>query len=430
MMVQKLNVHRRFGDGSRVKVGELAQNQRGIFFQYDATYVNDFHSLSPFTLPFENHLSQGPLQPHHGLHGVFADSLPDGWGLLLMDRIFRQQGILPHQITPLDRLAFIGDRGMGSLTYSPVLEFSQQQDQRLNEIAIMGNEAQRLFEGTTEDVLPILAETGSSGGARPKSLVWFDSEHSGQVSTLPGKGLSPWLVKFTSRNLPLGHEESLCEAAWLTMAEKAGLNTPKWQLIRHTGASQANAWLALRRFDCTEQEQNPEGEPGRFHMHTLCGLMDADFRQPSMDYEDLLKVSQVLCQSPAVAQEQFGRAMFNLFALNQDDHTKNWSFLMNDDGQWSLAPFYDVTFSPTPHNQHMTAFAGYGSEPSVNAIKQLATQANFANWNRAKEMIERILDALQEWPDHAKSLGVKPATVKLISRQLQECWKANKQLTQ
>ncbi len=430
MMVKKLNVHRRFGNGNLVKVGELAQNRQGIFFQYDEAYINDFHSLSPFTLPFETRISQGASQPHRGLHGVFADSLPDGWGLLLMDRIFRQQGILPQQITPLDRLAFIGDRGMGSLTYSPSLDYTQQQDERLTDIALMGSEAQRVFEGATEDVLPILAETGSSGGARPKTLVWFDSEHSGQVSTLPGKGLSPWLVKFTSRNLPLGHEESLCEAAWLTMAEKAGLSTPNWKLIRHTGSSQAEAWLALQRFDCTVQEQKHGKQQGRFHMHTLCGLMDADFRQPSMDYEDLIKVSQVLCQSPTVAQEQFGRAMFNLLALNQDDHTKNWSFLMNDDGQWSLSPFYDVTFSPAHHNQHMTAYMGHGSEPPLNVVKKLAVQANFANWNRAKEVIERILDALQEWPELAKSLGVQPSTVKLIAKQLQDNWKANKHLLQ
>ena len=334
MKVRKLNVHRRFSDGSKHKVGELGQNQQGIFFQYDEHYVSRFHSLSPFTLPFETALSRGPDQPHKGLQGVFADSLPDGWGLLLMDRVFRQQGILPYQVTPLDRLAFIGERGMGSLSYAPAMEHSCEQDGLLSDISQLGQEAQLIFEGETDDVLTALAQAGGSGGARPKAVVWLDPDNTRHVSTQPNSRLSPWLVKFTSRSLPLGHEESLCEALWLTMAEQAGLAIPQWQLIHDTGSSDARAWLALKRFDCADAPTSD----GRQHMHTLCGLMDADFRQPSMDYEDLLKVSQILCQNPAVAQEQFGRAIFNLFAMNQDDHTKNWSFLMDDqgNGRWHL----------------------------------------------------------------------------------------------
>ncbi|WP_062270400.1 type II toxin-antitoxin system HipA family toxin [Endozoicomonas arenosclerae] len=424
MKVRKLEVHRRLSDGSKKKVGELAQNQQGIFFQYDKSYIEQHQSLSPFTLPFNESLHRGPQEPHQGLHGVFADSLPDGWGLLLMDRVFRQQGILPHQITPLDRLAFIGQRGMGSLRYFPATDYEKEQDGRLTDIAMLGLEAQQLFEGQTDDVLPALAQAGGSGGARPKASVWLDPDNPHKVSTLAKQGLSPWLVKFTSKNLPLGHEEGLCEAAWLTMAADAGLMVPKWELIHDTGSSEAVAWLALQRFDCSQEQP----EPGRLHMHTLCGLMDADYRKPSMDYDDLLKVSQVLCQSPAAAQEQFVRAMFNLFGLNQDDHTKNWSFLMDDAGQWSLAPFYDVTFSPSPYNQHMMAYLGHGSEPPVKAVQKLAKQANIATWNQAKKIIERVVDALQNWSEIAADLDVKPSTKKLIGRQLDETWKANKRL--
>ncbi|MGI9280006.1 MAG: type II toxin-antitoxin system HipA family toxin [Endozoicomonas sp.] len=424
MKVRKLSVHRRFSQGAEQKVGELAQNQQGIFFQYDKTYLDQFHSLSPFTVPFDASLHRGPHEPHQGLQGVFADSLPDGWGLLLMDRVFRQKGILPHQVTPLDRLAFIGQRGTGSLSYLPATEYETEQDERLTDIAMLGLEAQQIFEGETDDILPALAQAGGSGGARPKASVWIDPDNPYKVSTLAKQGLSPWLVKFTSKSLPLGHEEGLCEAAWLTMAGKAGLTVPKWQLIHETGGSESIAWLALQRFDCSQEQP----EQGRLHMHTLCGLMNADFRKPSMDYDDLLKVSQVLCQNPAVAQEQFTRSMFNLFGLNQDDHTKNWSFLMDDLGQWSLAPFYDVTFSPSPYNQHMMAYLGYGSEPPVKAVQKLAKQANIATWNQAKQVIERVLDALQDWPELAADFDVRPSTKKLIARQLNECWKENRGL--
>ena len=100
--------------------------------------------------------------------------------------------------------------------------------------------------------------------------------------------------------------------------------------------------------------------------------------------------------------------MFNLFADNQDDHTKNWSFLMNDKGQWKPAPFYDVTFSPNPHHQHMMAYAGYGTQPSLKAIQKLATQANFSNWKKAQEEINKVLEALSHWTNIAKELEVKP----------------------
>lgn len=425
MNIRKLDVHRRFSNGSKQHVGQLAQNHQGIFFQYSEDYLNQFSSLSPFKLPFNSQLHKAPVAYHNGLHGVFADSLPDGWGLLLMDRVFRQNGILPHQVTPLDRLAYIGQRGMGCLSYTPVSDYTSGNDQQLQDISLLGQEAQRIFEGQTEDVLAAIANAGGSGGARPKAMIYLDPDKSEQVSIDPESGLTPWLIKFTSKNLPLAHEEGLCEAAWLAMAKQANISVPKWLLVDKTGHPDIKGWLALKRFDGSDKCST-----GRFHMHTLCGLLDADFRQPSMDYEDLIKVSQVLCKSPAAAQEIFKRALFNLFSLNQDDHTKNWSFLMDDDGQWSVAPFYDVTFSPSPHNQHTTAFCGYGNQPPLKIIQRLAKQANFSNWNQAKQTIEYVVDALSQWPEHAKAFGIKHSTQRLINKQLNEIWHQNKHLFQ
>ena len=423
MSTQKLDVHRRFSDGSKQRVGQLAENRQGIFFQYNEDYLQNYHSLSPFKLPFNNTLHKAPREHHQGLHGVFSDSLPDGWGLLLMDRIFRQNGILPHQITPMDRLAYVGEKAMGSLSYTPAADYTTGENEPFQSISVLGQEAQRIFEGETEHVLTAIANAGGSGGARPKAMIYLDPDNPGQVSTLPEFGLSPWLIKFTSKNLPLGHEEGLCEAAWLSMAETAGIAVPQWQLIHGTGSAEVKSWLALKRFDC------PDDQPdGRYHMQTLCGLMDADFRQPTMDYEDLIKVSQILCQNPMAAQEQFKRALYNLFSLNQDDHTKNWSFLMDDQGQWSVAPFYDVTFSPSPYNQHMMAFGGYGNQPPLKVIQKLATQANFTNWKQAQQSIESVLDALSHWPEQTRKLNIGTRTQQLISERLNECWQQNKRL--
>ena len=422
--IKKLDVFRSLNDGNEVIVGQLAQNQQGVYFQYDADYLNTHQNLSPFTLPFNNVLAKAPRQPHQGLHGLFADSLPDGWGLLLMDRVFRQQNIQPQQLTAMDRLAYVGNTGIGALSYRPTIDWKQKEEPWID-ISELGKHASQLFDGDAELVLTALANAGSSGGARPKALIYIDAKKN-KISTQPKKNLEPWLVKFTSQNLLLGHDEGLCEAAYLTMAKQAGIETPEWQILEPTQnnnaqTNNAKAWLAMKRFDCTN-------ERGRYHTQSLCGLLDADFRQPSLDYEDCIKASQTLCKSPAVGQQQFIRAMFNLFADNQDDHTKNWSFLMDDNGQWQPTPFYDVTFSPNPHHQHMMAYAGYGTQPTLKAIQQLATQANFSNWKKAQNEIGKVLDALSNWSVIAKELGVKPSVVKMISKQLDEVYQQNKSL--
>ena len=159
-----------------------------------------------------------------------------------------------------------------------------------------------------------------------------------------------------------------------------------------------------------------------------CGLLDADFRLPSLDYEDLIKASSLLCKSPAAGQQQFRRAIFNLFALNQDDHSKNWAFLQDDGGQWSLAPFYDVTFSPSPYGEHTTAFAGFGKQPPRKAMERLAAHANFGNWTQARAAIAEVVDAISRFAPIARELGVSEETIGLIQGQLDQVYQDNKGL--
>lgn len=418
--VKKLAVYRCLNNGDEVLLGQLAQNKKAVYFQYDDNYLAKYHSISPFNLPFDSTLSQAPTHPHHGLHGVFADSLPDGWGLLLMDRVFRQQGIPLQQITAMDRLAYIGDTGIGALSYRPVADWKPTNQDEWVDLGDLGKQAMQLFDGEAEAVLTALANAGGSGGARPKALIYLDEKQSDYIATLPQSTLQPWLIKFTSQNLLLGHDEGLCEAAYLTMAKNAGIDVPEWQLFTASKSSTAKAWLAMKRFDCSAENR------GRHHTHSLCGLLDADFRQPSMDYEDLIKASQVLCNSPAVGKQQFTRALFNLLSSNQDDHSKNWSFLMDDSGQWQLAPFYDVTFSPNTHNQHMMSYGGYGQQPPLKTMQKLAAQANFSSWKEAQKEIEKILESLSQWSNIAKELGIANNNIKLISKQLDVLYREGK----
>ncbi len=422
--INKLDVFRHFSRGNKILVGQLAQNSGAVYFQYDSDYLTHYQNLSPFKLHFSGELNKAPRLPHQGLHGVFADSLPDGWGLLLMDRVFRQQGILSHQLTAMDRLAYIGDAGMGALSYLPSLEWEGFNRTDLLDLSVLAEQALLIFDGKSEEVLASLANAGGSGGARPKALIYLDPDKPERVSTVPQANLQPWLVKFTSQSLMLGHEEGLCEAAYLAMAKKAGIDVPVWRLFNAPDKMAGKVWLGLKRFDCSAEQ----ADFGRYHMHTLCGLLGADFRQPSLDYEDTIKAGQVLCRSPKVGQLLFSRAIFNLFSLNQDDHSKNISFLMNDSGEWNLAPFYDVTFSPSPHNQHMSAFVGYEQKPPLKVIQQLASQANFSSWSAARFEISRIVEAIHQWSSISSELGVGSDIRKLICHQHNEIYKLNKKL--
>lgn len=417
--IRQLQVSRRLSNGQKVPVGTLAQNSEQVYFSYHADYVEEFGNLSPFAIKLDTSLQLAPKQPHFGLHGVFADSLPDGWGLLLQDRFFRQKGILPQRVTALDRLAFIGARGIGAL----IFESSEVIEQDQFDYVQLGLAAQTVFDGQTEEVLEALLTAGSSGGARPKAQVFMPQSGEMIARSQPSSNDEAWIIKFTSKNLPLGHEEGLCEAIYLRMAEQAQLKPCQWRLLDAPATSGATQWLALKRFDWVNNEHGV----GRYHQHSLSGLLNADFRLPSLDYEDLIKASKLLCQSQNAAEIQFRRGIFNLFACNQDDHGKNWAFLQSDQGEWQVSPFYDVTFSPQSFGEHSTAFGGFGKKPSVKAMQKLARHTGLS-WNETQKIMQQTLDALSQFAVLAHDFGVKNATVKLIQNELNRVWGENKTL--
>ncbi|MFT7110689.1 MAG: serine/threonine-protein kinase HipA [Psychrobacter glaciei] len=436
--INKLNVLRTLTTGEQVEVGVLAQNLQGVFFQYHKEYIDKFGNLSPFNLDKNVQLQQAPRHPHGNIHGAFSDSLPDGWGLLLQDLVFRQEGMYPTQITAMDRLAFVGSHGLGGLSFTPVSDFSPKQHHEAN-LETLGLEAQALFdkpiseeiEGHTQQVLAALVAVGNSGGARPKAQVYMQTGDSKNCRTYAQAGDEAWIVKFTSKNLALGHEEGLCEAVYLQMAELAGCHPPSWQLIEAPKSSGAKAWLAVKRFDYLPAQvvQGKETQrAGRLHMQSACGLLDADYRSPSLDYDVLIRASRQLCKSTAAGQLVFRRAIFNLFASNQDDHSKNWGFLQDDDGSWNPAPFYDVTFSPNPFNGHVTSYGGHGNTPPLETIQQLAVRAGFASWKEARILIQEVVGAIDQFANLAGKQTISLRTVREIEKTLALRKKENAEL--
>ncbi len=390
--MRRLEVRLDWG-GEEVRVGTLAERDRRIYFEYDKDLLEGPLLLSPFRLPPRPGLFEEREGVFGGLFGVFNDSLPDGWGLLLMDRELRKRGVEPAQVSPLDRLAYIGTRAVGALTYHPP---AIVEEEPLGvDLAVVARQAERIVEGSAEEVLPeLLIAGGSPGGARPKVLVGFH-EKSGHMisgtSDLPEDYLH-YIVKFGSKED--GPEVGAVEAAYALMAGEAGITMPRTRLFEtHDGGR----YFAAERFD---RQGN-----GRFHVHTLGGLLHASHRWPSLEYDALLKATLALTKDLRQVEEAFRRMAFNVFAHNRDDHVKNFSFIMYPDGRWDLSPAYDVIYSQGMNGWHTMAVAGEAESPTEADMLRVAEACGLEE-RSAKNILGQVRAAVARWETFAEQAAV------------------------
>lgn len=409
MLNTPLTVKRTFSNGHRKTVGKLAENRDGTYFQYDEAYLEKHpSSIAPFNIKADLSLQKAPRQPHDGLHGVFGDSLPDGWGLYLMDRVFRQNGYNPQLVTALERLAYIGNQCLGSLSYEPEIALTKSNSRDI-ELITLGKEAIKEFEGTESHLIEHLMSAGGSGGARPKLNVTKCSD--GRFSTHPEAIGEKLIVKLTSEKFDLKHSESLVEYAYMKMARNLGIEVPNFELV---DVGDGRSWLQQTRFDCTEQ--------GNYHMISACGLLDAPFREPSLDYVELVKATRLLC-SVDESRKLVKRALFNFITVNQDDHSKNFAFLADDNDNWRLSPFYDIVYSPSPYKEHMTSFNGNGRLP-LKALELLAGQAGYSSAKPLREMLEEIYNETRNFRQEAEQLGISKELTNTIDLHMTNQWAA------
>ncbi|HNS56000.1 MAG TPA: type II toxin-antitoxin system HipA family toxin [Smithellaceae bacterium] len=395
-----------FGAGV-IPVGRLASRDHKTYFEYDASFLKSGLEISPLRLPLKPGLYSFDYSLFEGLPGVFNDSLPDGWGRLLFDRAIRSLGVLPSSISALDRLAHVGTHGMGALIYEP--DHSQVEADGLLNLDKLAEQAQDVMDGRSEDVIQMLLDlNGSSAGARPKALIGVDKlrQNISHGASNLGEGYEPWLVKFA--NTHDGSDAGAIEYVYAQMAKEAGIHVPDVHLFP---ARHGAGYFAIKRFD--------RDGPKRFHMHTACGLLHSDFRIPSLDYEDLLALTGVLTRDVREVEKMFRLAVFNVMAHNRDDHAKNFSYLMNEEGQWKLSPAYDLTFSSGPRMEQSTTVMGEGKNPSVAHLKKLGEGAGLSEAQIAA-IIEQTTAALAGWSGKAKEYGVSRVNIDLIGKKLSD----------
>ncbi len=375
-------------EGQKLSVGRLLRKDQHNYFQYAPEFIATGVQISPFHLPLNNQVNKAPDTPFSGLHGVFADSLPDGWGLLLMGRFLRQKGINVRNITPLDRLLYIGSTGMGALTYEPDHSSPSSYD-HLN-LSELSHEAAEVFAGKQEDILPELIRAGGSpGGARPKVVVGIkDNQIVSGERELPA-GYQAWIIKFHATH----DNEGLIEEAYARMLRLANINIPETRLMTANGKQ----YFAVKRFDRVNND--------RLHVHSLAGLSHANFRVPDFDYEKLLRLTLILTRNPEDARQVYKQMIFNVLANNQDDHTKNFSFIMDGKGVWRLSPAYDITFTQCHGGEQSMSIDGYGKNVPVNVFFKLGAMCELDELG-VRQIFSETFAALSQWSSLASGLEV------------------------
>ena len=329
-----------------ILVGTLAKTpERVVAFEYDSDWLSNGFSISPFSLPLIKKVFIPKYEPFGGLFGVFNDSLPDGWGRLLVDRLFLKNKINPAEIDNLNRLAVVQESGMGALTYKPEHRFEAENS--IADYDILAQECSKILESQNSDNLDELFQLGgSSGGARPKILTSVGNED--------------WIIKFPSSSDPknIGEKEyqySLC-------AKDCGINMTETRLFPSKICS---GYFGIKRFD------RKNGK--KIHMISASGLLETSHRLPNLDYNTLMKLTLELTRNYQDIEQLFRLMCFNVFAHNRDDHSKNFSFLFDDTKkEWHLSPAYDLTYSFSFNGEHATTINGEGKNPTLDDILAVA----------------------------------------------------------
>lgn len=381
-----------------------------ILFEYSNEAKRRGLELSSHTLPLDGARLRHSFPSHQlGLPGPVYDALPDGWGMLLMDRLFRRRRLNPARIGPLERLSYIGSNAMGAMSFEPVAPEGQVPEAHIP-LELLAAEVQEVIRGEGGEFLQrLLLVGGSPQGARPKALVYRDPRN-GSFTTAGTPGLEPWLIKFPAQN---EHPEVCAiEMVYAECLRLCGIQTPDTQ---HFRLPNGQAAFASKRFDRRAGQRVP--------MQSLAAFTGADYKSPgSLDYVNFLRATQLCSNDVREKAIAFERAVFNVVFNNRDDHPKNFSYLMSPSGHWSLAPAYDVTFCEGPGGYHQMDVMGEALAIHRDALLQLADEAEVLA-GTASDMLERFCEIASRFALIAEELYpglITPSTLDLIQSRIDD----------
>lgn len=406
--------------------------QRGhAVFEYASDFLQSGIDVSPIMMPLRSGVYQFPAltkETFKGLPGLLADSLPDKFGNALIDAWLAREGRPPESFDPVQRLCYVGGRGMGALEFQPtILDTSDtKRSVDVESLVRLANEVLRKRstlggtlsgEDDTQAIQDILRVGTSAGGARAKAILsWHEETGEFRSGQIPAEsGFTPWVIKFdgVTNNKdkevadPQGY--GLIEYAYSEMAKAAGLIMTRCRLHRENG----RAHFMTQRFDRT-------AEGKKLHMQSLGAMMHFDFNQPAAySYEQAIQTCLLLRLPMEDREQQYRRAVFNVVARNQDDHVKNIAFLMDRSGEWRLSPAFDVAYAYNPDGAwtgvHQMSINGKRDDFELDDFIQLASAAGIKK-KKAVAIAGEVNTAVAGWQRHAKEAGIASATAKRIEK--------------
>ncbi len=382
-----------------------------IAFEFSDEAKSRGLELSAYKLPLSGPALRKDFPAHQlGLPGPIYDSLPDGWGMLLMDRLFKRRGLNPARIGPLERLTYIGANAMGAMSFEPMAPeaYASQEDIPLARLAA---EVQDVLNGEGGEFLQKLLQMGGSPqGARPKALL-YRAPASEIFTTTAAPDLEAWLIKFPARQ---EHPEVCAiEAVYSACLHKCAIKTPQTQYFQLPNGQAA---FATRRFDRQAGMRVP--------MQSLAAFTGADFQTPgTLDYANFLRAT-LMCTNDVREQAiAYERVVFNVVFNNRDDHPKNFAYIMSATGEWTLAPAYDVTFCDGPGGYHQMDVMGEALDISRKSLVLLGIQEAGLSARETDAIIEKVCDVASEFTDMAQSMfpeQITPQTMRTIQHQIND----------
>jgi len=335
-------------------------------FEYDNSFIKKGTSISPFYLPLKPGVFTSKLEPFNGLFGVFNDSSPDGWGTLLTNRILQEKSFDLSNITVLDRLCLVGNKGIGALSYYP--EWKIEEDAIIDDYNLIAKNVEQILQHDKyENLSELYKMGGSSGGARPKIYTKYNNED--------------WIVKFKAGIDPANIGK--IEFDYSIAAKKCGIDMSETKMFE-------NKYFGTKRFDI--------GIDIKYHVISAAGLLHASHRLPSLDYLELMKATFALTNDVNEMYKLFRLMVFNVLTENKDDHSKNFSFIYKDN-KWQLSPAYDLVKSYGFNGQHTTTILGKGNPTKENML-ELGMKMNLKKQilnNIYNEVLEATSDLIKKY---------------------------------
>ena len=398
------------------KIGTILYDEGNVYFEYDEKFKASGLEISPLKLP----LSSTGLYTNRddtyfdGLAGVFHDSLPDKFGTKVIERYYESKGIPAQELNILQKLMFVGNKAMGAISYLPAEHtFDDTETIEALEISQFYESAKKIMEGKSisviSEMLSFMDSAASAGGARAKAVVGFSPETDKMVyglnDNLP-EGFGHWLIKFDSlKDDGSSSDFTKLEYIYMSMAREAGINVPNIRMIKQEKLSH----YLIERFDRVDGR--------RVHLHSAAGMTHTNFNIPKhYSYDELMRLTRYITGEQQAVEEQFRRMIFNIVARNQDDHAKNFSYMMDNNGVWKISPAYDITYANGQGytKNHQLSLKGKVNDFTIEDILSLAKEHSIdEKWTR--ECVQNIVEIVSTFPIRAKEIGIHRDFASLVS---------------